>query len=203
MCSLCRITELEGLLIVQPYHPRLFQQGGLPGPELIMQFWRGQLKAEDLPRKWEEYEAAASKQQKRLDKMLWKCYACERELKATGFGVQAENKGRFAEQVLKRVLSRGACRYCVDCMQQRRAASGAATKKAGAHPLPRPSVSRESKGKTRLPCSRDDENDRKGRLQTGRVQAMPGISECPCEACDTEGSGPVSLQPVWHAAASC
>ena len=86
MCNRSRITQLEGLLIVQPYHPMLFQQGGLPGPELIMQFWRGHLRAEDLPAKWEEYEAAASKQQKRLDKMLWKCGACERELKATGFG---------------------------------------------------------------------------------------------------------------------
>ena len=122
----CRITQLEGLLIVQPYHPMLFQQGGLPGPELIMQFWRGQLRAEDLPAKWEEYEAAASKQQKRLDKMLWKCYACERELKATSFGAQVADKWMFATHVLERVLRRGACRYCVDCMQQRRAVVGGA-----------------------------------------------------------------------------
>ena len=126
MCNRSRITQLEGLLIVQPYHPMLFKQGGLPGPELIMQFWRGQLRAEDLPAKWEEYEAAASKQHKRLDKMLWKCGACERELKATSFGVQVGDKSLFAAHVLERVLRRGACRYCVDCMQQRRAVVGGA-----------------------------------------------------------------------------
>ena len=126
MCNRSRITQLEGLLIVQPYHPMLFQQGGLPGPELIMRFWRRQLRAEDLPAKWEEYEAAASKQQKRLDKMLWKCGACERELKATSFGVQVGDKSLFAAHVLERVLRRGACRYCVDCMQRRRAEAGGA-----------------------------------------------------------------------------
>ena len=98
-----------------------------------MQFWRNQLKEEDLRDKWKEYESAASKQEKRLEKMLWKCYACERELKATSFGVQPHDKSNFAEHVKQRVLQPGACRYCVDCKKQSRgqapgAAGRAATK---------------------------------------------------------------------------
>ena len=40
--GISRVVDKEGLLIVQPYHPMLFRQGALPGPELLMQFWLGQ-----------------------------------------------------------------------------------------------------------------------------------------------------------------
>jgi hypothetical protein len=72
--GISRVTKKEGLLIVRPYHPMLFRQGALPGPELLMQFWRGEVKSEELEAKWEEAEAAPSKVQKRWDKMKWKCY---------------------------------------------------------------------------------------------------------------------------------
>ena len=129
--GISRVTELEGLLIVQPYHPMLFRQGALPGPELLMQFWRGTTQAADLEAKWQELEKLASKQQKRLDKMSWHCYACERDLKATSFGAVLDNRKavQFNSDVLQRVLRRGACRYCVDCLQKRRGiAGGIATK---------------------------------------------------------------------------
>ena len=67
--GISRVKTKEGLLIVQPYHPMLFRQGALPGPELLMQLWRGHLRVDELAQKWEEYEDAAGKLQKRLDKM--------------------------------------------------------------------------------------------------------------------------------------
>ena len=61
--GISRVETKEGLLIVQPYHPMLFRQGVLPGPELLMQLWRGELEVKDLERKWTDSEDAASKLQ--------------------------------------------------------------------------------------------------------------------------------------------
>ena len=42
MC-LNRVETAESLCIVQPFNPRLFQQGDLPRPKLFLQFWRKEL----------------------------------------------------------------------------------------------------------------------------------------------------------------
>ena len=123
--GISRVTTKEGLLIVQPYHPMLFRQGVLPGPELLMQFWRGQLQVKELEDKWQEFEESGSKLVKRLDKMTWACAACEQQdLKPEAFGASTSrnNAGQFHTEVMRRILARGACRYCVPCMSKKRAA---------------------------------------------------------------------------------
>ena len=81
--GISRVRTAEGLLIVQPYHPMLFKQGSLPGPELIMKFWRGEAQNHELPQMWQDMEAAAQKLKKRLDEMQWPCGSCQRLLKPT------------------------------------------------------------------------------------------------------------------------
>jgi len=127
--GISRVRTAAGLLIVQPYHPMLFRQGCLPGPELLMQFWRGQLAETEIQAKWEELEKAAKKQEKRLDKMSWECGGCGRQLKADGYGAGREtatDQWNFHKMVLERVLVPGANRYCVGCKAKRRASAGGA-----------------------------------------------------------------------------
>jgi hypothetical protein len=68
---------------VQPYHPMLFKQGCLPGPELIMKFWRGEAQNHEMPQMWQDMDAAAQKQKNRFDEMQWLRGSCQRLLKPT------------------------------------------------------------------------------------------------------------------------
>ena len=59
--AVSRVRTADALLIVQPYHPMLFRQGMLPGPHLLMQFWRGNLDVHQVQREW-EHESSSKKE---------------------------------------------------------------------------------------------------------------------------------------------
>ena len=61
-----RVKVKEGLLIVQPYHPKLFQQGEFAGPELLMRLHRKEIQVKDLETLWQTAEEDAGKQKKNL-----------------------------------------------------------------------------------------------------------------------------------------
>ena len=58
-----RVSSVENLLIVQPYSLALFNQGVLPGPDLLLRKQRGEISLRELQRLWKEHEenAGASK----------------------------------------------------------------------------------------------------------------------------------------------
>ena len=57
-CTMSRTCTAETLLVMQPFAPMLFRQGELPGPHLMMEFWRGKLAAENVEAAWNVTGAA-------------------------------------------------------------------------------------------------------------------------------------------------
>ena len=51
-----RVQRIDSCMVVQPYSPALFNQGTLPGPELLLQRQRGKLTAKALKEKWKIVE---------------------------------------------------------------------------------------------------------------------------------------------------
>ena len=51
-----RVKEWDKILLVQPYSPRLFAQGELPGPSLLMKVLRHEMTTEAARKAWKEQE---------------------------------------------------------------------------------------------------------------------------------------------------
>mgnify|MGYP003310562638 CR=1 FL=1 len=51
-----RVSSVENLLIVQPYSPALFNQGVLPGPDLLLRKQRREISLKELKHLWKEHE---------------------------------------------------------------------------------------------------------------------------------------------------
>ena len=66
MC-LNRVETADSVTIVQPFSPCLFQQNDLPGPNLFLKFWRGQLTPKECVTKWLE----ENKQKKKSRAVDW------------------------------------------------------------------------------------------------------------------------------------
>ena len=54
MC-LNRVETADSLCIVQPFSPRLFLQGDLPGPNLFLRFWRNELNSQQVYDAWKKH----------------------------------------------------------------------------------------------------------------------------------------------------
>ena len=76
-CTMSRTCTAKTLLVMQPFAPMLFRQGELPGPHLIMEFWRGHLAAEDVQDAWKTAESSQTKAKVRLEEVLWPCCICK------------------------------------------------------------------------------------------------------------------------------
>ncbi len=83
--GLSRVKKADGLLLVEPFSPCLFQQGTHPGPCILMEFLRGHIAEEDLPKRLEAAEEEALKKRHKLHTRLWRCGFCEHEKKVVEF----------------------------------------------------------------------------------------------------------------------
>ena len=54
--GMSRVKRADGLLLVEPFSPCLFQQGSVPGPSVLMEYLRGHLKHEELKEVLENLE---------------------------------------------------------------------------------------------------------------------------------------------------
>ena len=59
-----RVKDISQILLAQPYSPRLFRQGVLPGPDLLMKVLRSEITQADAKRLWKEDEDSQEKQSK-------------------------------------------------------------------------------------------------------------------------------------------
>eukprot|EP00973_Karenia_brevis_P073386 10194957-Karenia_brevis.AAC.1 len=51
-----RVKEADKILLAQPYHPQLFMQGALPGPDLLLKTLQGQLSYHEVRQAWKDCE---------------------------------------------------------------------------------------------------------------------------------------------------
>jgi len=70
-----RVRDVENCLIVRPYSPRLFQQGTLPGPHLLLQRQKGELTEVELKRRWKEVSAADQSEKNKWEQ--WRLFLSE------------------------------------------------------------------------------------------------------------------------------
>ena len=59
--TVSRVEEAGNLNIVQPYPPMLFRQGPQPGPHILMEMHRGNIKPEDVKAAWDKAESSHGK----------------------------------------------------------------------------------------------------------------------------------------------
>ena len=90
-----RTCKAETLLVMQPFAPMLFRQGELPGPHLMMEFWRGKLPKENVEAAWKTAEASLAKAKNRLEDVAWPCSICKEALHHSHYGVGARSDFRF------------------------------------------------------------------------------------------------------------
>ena len=114
-CTMSRTCTAETLLVMQPFAPMLFRQGELPGPHLMMEFWRGKLAAEDVEAAWKTAQASQAKAQNRLEDVAWPCSICKEELDHSHYGVGARSDFRFLDHYWKRIMVPGEWRICMNC----------------------------------------------------------------------------------------
>ena len=94
--ALSRVEFADRLLVAQPFSPWLFRQGELPGPHLLLEFWRGNLTQEALVQEWTR-RAEARLPWKGVDDMPLRCWRC------------SERAGKETVQPLKSVATENAC----------------------------------------------------------------------------------------------
>ena len=132
MC-LSRAEEIDGICIVQPYAPNLFCKGDLPGPDLLLKFWRGEIKQEDL-------EGAWRKQSKNLRKpkdwdwcneMPLYCRGCSETANVEVYKAAKEFPKHGFDHLWDRVIALGMERFCTRCSEKRKAAAGKEIKESG------------------------------------------------------------------------
>ena len=76
MC-MSRVRRSEDLWLVQPFSPGLLSQGDLPGPRILLDFWRGSTSEKDLEAIWTQAE---TKKRSRVgnwpDELMLSCRTC-------------------------------------------------------------------------------------------------------------------------------
>ena len=94
-----RVKSADGLLLVQPFSPKLFDQGPQPFPTLLLQALKGEVPGEELPVRCALIEESQKKLQYRsspllLKNMFWTCSRCLQLLAAYKYIDGDENVDR-------------------------------------------------------------------------------------------------------------
>ena len=111
-CTMSRTCFAETLLVMRPFAPMLFRQGELPGPRLIMEFWRGRLSGANLEDTWKTAVDSQAKAKNRLEDIVWPCSICKQELDSSKYGVLPKtNHGFFCVALLGNLFWTGALYY--------------------------------------------------------------------------------------------
>jgi hypothetical protein len=123
---LSRLRTAHGLLLLQPFSPRLFSQGEPPGPQCLLEFLharfcstRGQLLNDsELTSEPQQQQfltmTKAYQKERNMQKVAglqWTCSMCAHKFPAQGFGVSATD----TPNTLKLCVLPGAWRRCKAC----------------------------------------------------------------------------------------
>ena len=121
-----RAETIEGICVIQRYAPNLFRQGDLPGPNLLLKFWREEIAQTDL-------EAAFRKQSKKqrkpnnwcwLEQMPLYCRGCSEQVGHDVTKPAKDFPDRGATHLWERVIALGMERFCTACSLSRKKKAG-------------------------------------------------------------------------------
>ena len=117
-----RVETADSICIVQAFSPCLFQQNDLPGPNLFLKFWRGQLTPKQCVEKWNE-ENKQKKKSRAVDwpkKMPLFCRGCS---DAVGKDIQ-NSLDQFPRtrknNIFETLIAEGMERFCNACRRSGR-----------------------------------------------------------------------------------
>ena len=115
--GLSRVTNAEGLLIAQPFSPKLFSQGPHPYPSLLLRLLRGEVQQEDVAEACHSIEddliarrAAASPL--KLKNMKWTCGRCCEQQSCNAYIKRDDNLSRWLRQYHTTIVRKGPYRCC-------------------------------------------------------------------------------------------
>ena len=119
-----RVESANNIAIAQPFSPTLFRQGRLRNAELLLEVLRGQVKADELPERWEAIETQRRQRQGKLADQKFVCGICVPPLPVNAYALVQETK--HAESIQEWILKPGTSRCCRKCLRgEKRADAGA------------------------------------------------------------------------------
>ena len=121
MC-LNRVETADSVCIVQAFSPCLFQQNDLPGPNLFLKFWRGQLTPKECVAKWVE-ENKQKKKSRAVDwpkKMPLFCRGCSDAVDKDIQNSLDQFPRRNKSNILGTLIAEGMERFCNACRRSGR-----------------------------------------------------------------------------------
>ena len=132
MC-LSRVEMVDGICIVQPYAPNLFRQGDLPGPNLLLQFWRGEIQKRDLEAAWSRHSEKKRKPNNWcwLERMPLYCRGCTEDAATDIYKQLKDFPDRGSDHIWDRVIALGMERFCKQCSLKRNQRCGEQGKQYG------------------------------------------------------------------------
>jgi hypothetical protein len=120
--ALSRAVDADGVVIVRPFSPRLFQQGEQPFPTLLLKVLQGQVPESELAARCLETKQNTkhSKEERMLKHMKLQCGLCAAVKNGEDF--VKDLPGPFGQNFLQRALAPGPFRRCVVCTGEHREA---------------------------------------------------------------------------------
>ena len=110
---LSRVAKAENFVLAQAFPPMLFRQGPQPGPQLLIEFLRGNVQQEDLQQRWADIEKAKTTAKNELKDLQWQCCRCEQTKKVDDFTTANDN--HKLQSYRERILEPGHWRVCKTC----------------------------------------------------------------------------------------
>ena len=128
-----RAETIEGICVVQPYPPNLFCQGDLPGPNLLLQFWRGDIEQKSLQEAWNKHSKKPRKPNNWnwLQEMPLLCRGCTEVAGRDILKPAKEFPNHGDTHLWDRVIALGMERFCRECSKSRSKNSGLQGKEHG------------------------------------------------------------------------
>ena len=132
MC-LSRVETVDGICIVQSYAPNLFRQGDLPGPNLLLKFWRGEIQEADLEKAWGKDAKPKRKPTNWcwLEQMPLFCRSCSETASADVYKPLKQFPDRGQTHCWDKVVALGMERFCKECSLDRNKRAGNKGKEYG------------------------------------------------------------------------
>ena len=117
--GMSRVKRADGLLLVEPFSPCLFQQNAMPGPSVLMRYLRGQEKPEVLKDVLENLEETQHANRPTLKNMKWigagapgwRCGRCEAIQSFEKYTTCEPDEKDFLRRYRELILERGQHRF--------------------------------------------------------------------------------------------
>ena len=119
MC-ISRLQHIDDMCITQPYAPTLFEQGEIPGPDLLLRFLRNEVPMSALGREWAAMKDVSAKERKRWpEEMPLYCRGCSSAAGEDIYRSAKQFTHRNSETLWNDVISKGMERFCEKCASSR------------------------------------------------------------------------------------